>query len=84
MAMFCQEALGRNSQFFFVKNGLKIDRCTKFQPDWTKGKGTRISSWNDTKNCLTMSYLPHSDDVSKTFMAFERFCHRVPSYQVWW
>ena len=56
---------------FFISN-------SKFQPDWTKDKGARISTWNNTKNCLMTSYLPHSDDVSKGFMAFERFCPRVP------
>ena len=52
---------------------LKIDHCVKFQPDWTKDKGARISNWNDTENCLMTLYLPHSDDISKTVMAFERF-----------
>ena len=27
---------------------LKIDPCDKFQPDWTKCKGTRISTWIST------------------------------------
>ena len=34
---------------------LRIDPCGKFQPDWTKDKGTRISTSNDTKNCLMTS-----------------------------
>ena len=38
---------------------LKIDPCTKLQPDWTKDKGARISTWNDTENSLMTSYLPH-------------------------
>ena len=62
---------------------LRIDPCAKFQLHWTKDKGTRILPWNDTKNRLMTSYLPPGDDVSKTFMAFERFCPRVPSCQVW-
>ena len=62
---------------------LKIDPCAKFQLHWTKDKGTRILTLNDTKNGLMTSYLPHSDDVSKMFIAFEKFCPRVPSFQVW-
>ena len=62
---------------------LIIDPCAKFQVNWTKDKGTRILTWNDTKNSLMTSCLPPSDDVSKIFMAFERFCPRVPSCQVW-
>ena len=50
---------------------LRIDPCAKFQLHWTRNKGTRILTWNDTKNGLMMSYLPPSDDVSKNFMAFE-------------
>ena len=44
---------------------LRIDPCAKFQFHWTKDKGTRILTWNDTKNGLMTSYLPSSDDVSK-------------------
>ena len=62
---------------------LRIDPCAKFQLNWTKDKGTRILTWNDTKNSLMMSYLPPGDDVSKIFVAFERFCPRVLSCQVW-
>ena len=64
---------------------LGIDPCAKFQLNWTKDKGTRILTWNDTKNALMTSYLPPGDDVSTIFMAFERFCPRVriPSCQVW-
>ena len=58
---------------------LRIDPCAKFQLHSTKDKGTSILTWNDTKNGLMTSYLPPSDDVSKTFMAFERFCPRVPT-----
>ena len=53
---------------------LRIDLCAKFQLYWTKDKETRILTWNDTKNSLMTSYLTPSDDVSKLFMAFERFC----------
>ena len=49
---------------------LQIDPCAKFQPDWTKDKGARISTWNDTENCLMTSYLLHSDDVSKIPMSW--------------
>ena len=62
---------------------LRIDLCARFQLNWTKAKGTRILTWNNTKNSLMTSYLPPGDDVSKIFMAFERFCPRVPSCQVW-
>ena len=65
-------ALIRNQQ-------LRIGPCAKFQLNWTKDEGTRILYWSDTKNDLMTSYLPPSDDVSKIFMAFERFCTRVPS-----
>ena len=61
---------------------LKIEPCAKFEPDWTKDKGAWISTSNDTENCLMTSYLPHSDEVSKIFMALERFCLRVISCQV--
>ena len=49
-----------------------------------KIKEARILTWNDTKNCLMTSYLPHSDDISKIIINFERFHSRVPSCQVWW
>ena len=62
---------------------LRIDHCVKFQLHWTKDKGTRILTWNNTKNGMMSSYLPPSDEVSKLFMAFERFCLRVPSFQLW-
>ena len=29
---------------------LRIDTCAKFQLHWTKDKGTRILTWNNTKN----------------------------------
>ena len=60
---------------------LKIDPCAKFQQNWRKDKGAQIFTWKETKNCLMTSYLPHSDDVSKFFMGFERFCPRLPSCQ---
>ena len=62
---------------------LRIDPCAKFQLHWTKDKGTRILTWNDTKNGLMTSYLPPSDDVRKIFMTVERLCPSVPSCQVW-
>ena len=58
---------------------LRIDPCAKCKLGWTKDKGTQILTWNNTKNELMTSYLPLGDDVSKIFMAFERFCPRVPS-----
>ena len=36
---------------------LRIDPCAKFQLHWTKDKGTRILTSNNTKNSLMMSYL---------------------------
>ena len=42
-----------------------------------------LEFWPNTENSLMTSYLPPSDDVSKILMAFERFCPRVPSCQVW-
>ena len=62
---------------------LRIDLCAKFQLNWTKDKETRILTWNNIKNGLMTSDLPPSDDVRKIFTAFERFCPRVPSCQVW-
>ena len=62
---------------------LRLDPRAKFQLNWTKDKGTQILTWNNTKNGLMTSYLPPSDGVSKIFMAFEEFCPRVPSCQVW-
>ena len=52
---------------------LKINPCAKFQQDWTKDKGARIWTWNDTGNCLMTSYLPHSDDVSNFLMTLRDF-----------
>ena len=66
---------------------LKIEHCAKFQPDWTKNKGgsnfeleQQLLSWNNTENCLMTSHLPHSDDVSKIIIDFERFCSRALSW----
>ena len=59
--------------FFLVQirnQRLKIDLCAKFQPDWTKDKGARILTWNNTENCLMIPYLPHSDHVSTVFNGF--------------
>ena len=47
---------------------LGIDPCAKFQLYWTKDKGTRILTSNDTKNGLTTLYLPPNDEVSKIFI----------------
>ena len=49
----------------------------KFQLYWTRNKGTRILTWNDTKNGLMTSYLPPSDDVSKILRLLRDF---VPEY----
>ena len=63
---------------------LKIDPCAKFSHIGQKIREARILTWNNTENCLMTSYLPHSDDVSKIIIDFERFCSRVPSCEVWW
>ena len=56
----------------------KIDPCAKFQPDWTKDKGSpNFDLERYRQNCLMTSYLPRSDEVIK-IIAFERFCSRVP------
>ena len=49
---------------------LKIDPCAKFQLHWAKDKGTRILTWNYTKNGLMTSYLPPGNDVSKILYGF--------------
>ena len=51
----------------------KIDPCIKFWPNWTKDKESRISTSNDSENCLMTSYIPDSADVIKPFNEFERF-----------
>ena len=62
----------------------KIDPCTKFQPNWTKGKEARILTSATTENFLMTWYSHHSGDVIKLLNVFERCCLRVPSCQVWW
>ena len=56
---------------------LRIDPCTKFQLRWTKDKGTRILTWNDTKNSFMTSYLPPGDEVTKFLWILSDF---VPQY----
>ena len=68
--------------FFLDFLSLKMDFCGKLQPDWTKHKGTRISTWIETENCLMTSYLSYGNDISKSFVTFERFGPRVRSCQV--
>ena len=34
----------------------KVDTCAKFQPNWTKDKGSRISTSNNSKNCVMTSF----------------------------
>ena len=43
----------------------KIDPCANFLPNWTKGKGSRISTSNNSQNCMMTSYTRDSDDVIK-------------------
>ena len=62
---------------------LKIDPCVKFQPDWTKDKGSSNFDLEHYRNCLMTSLLLHSDDVIKISIDFVRCCSRVPSCQVW-
>ena len=72
-------------RIFWLEFEIRAQNLPLFQisAQLTKDKGTRILTWNDTKNGFMTSYLPPSDDVSKIFMAFERFCPRVPSFEVW-
>ena len=70
--VFISDVLAR-----ILNQHLRIDPCAKFQLNWTKDKGTRSLTLDDTKNGLMTSYLPPSDDVNKIFMVFERFCLRV-------
>ena len=56
-----------------LKSGPQNGPLCQISAQLDKNKRTRILTWNDTKNGLMMSYLPPSDDVSKIFMAFERF-----------
>ena len=55
----------------------KIDPCSKFLPNWTKDKGCQRFTSNDSKNCMITSHTRDSDDVMKTFNAFERFCAKI-------
>ena len=66
------------------KSAPQIDPCAKFQPDWTKDKGSLNFDLEWYRKLLDDAYLPHSDDVSKIITDFERFCSRVPSCQFWW
>ena len=52
---------------------LTVDHCAKFQLSWTKDDGTRILTWNDSKNGLMTSYLPPSDDVNKILWLLRDF-----------
>ena len=45
-----------------------IDPWAKFQPNWTKDKGSRILTSNNNGNCLMTSYIFDRDDVIKIFM----------------
>ena len=38
-----------------VNQSLNIDSFAKFQPEWAKDKGARISTWNNAENCLMTS-----------------------------
>ena len=56
----------------------KIDPCAKFQPDWTKGKGSRISTSNDSENCLMTSHTHLIVMMSSRFLMILR--DFVPKY----
>ena len=48
----------------------KIGPCAKFLPNSnsnSKGKGSRILTWNDSENCWMTSYARDSDDIIKVF-----------------
>ena len=51
----------------------KIDQCAKFQPNWTKDKGARISTSNNVGNSSMSSYRSDSDDVVKIFNPLRDF-----------
>ena len=55
----------------------KTDLCTKFQPNWTKDEGPRISISKHSKNCLTTSYTSDSDDVINILMLLRDY---APKY----
>ena len=66
------------SIFVRIRNQrLRIDPCAKFQLHWTKDKGTRILTCNDTKNGLVTSYLPPGEDVAKFLWLLRDF---APEY----
>ena len=50
MAFFSLKTFSYRTFLVQIRNQrLKIDPCAKFQPDLTKDKGVRISTWNETK-----------------------------------
>ena len=55
----------------------KIDLCPKFQSNWRKDKGARISTWINTENCLMKSCSSHEDDVAEIFMLLRDY---VPEF----
>ena len=68
--------------FKFEISDSKLTHVPNFSQIGQKIKEARILTWENTQNCLMMSYLRHSDDVSKIIIDFERFCSRAPSCQV--
>ena len=67
---------------FFSSNSKSAPQNLPPAPNFSqigqKIREARILTWNDTENCLMTSHLPHSDDVSKIIIDFERLCSRVP------
>ena len=45
-----------------IRNRRPIDPSAKYQPNWTKDKGSRISTWNNRENCVMTSHTHDSDD----------------------
>ena len=39
-----------------IRNQSPLTHAQNFQPNWTKDKGSRILTSNDTRNCLMASY----------------------------
>ena len=71
-------------KFKFEINASKLTPVPNFSKIKQKVKEALILTWKNTENCLMTSYLPHSDDVSKIIIDFEKFCFSAPSCQVWW
>ena len=57
--------------------GPKIDPCAKFQPNWTKDKGSRILTSDNSENYFMTSHRRDGDVVIKVLLLLRDF---VPEY----